>query len=64
LAFEDKNRETENSDHDFNDMIFTIHATPFSAIDITDLPTVDPYTDRDGDGVPDEYDEYPDDPEP
>ncbi len=61
LAFEDQNREG-TTDNDFNDVIFRIRATPFSSIDVSDLPPVNPYDDRDGDGVPDEFDDYPDDP--
>jgi len=62
LAFEDQNREG-TTDNDFNDVVFKIRATPFSSIDITGLPPIDPQNDRDGDGVPDDYDDYPDDPE-
>lgn len=62
LAFEDQNREG-STDNDFNDVIFRIRATPFTALDITGLPPIDPFNDRDGDGIPDDYDDYPDDPE-
>lgn len=62
LAFEDQNR-AGTTDNDFNDVIFRIRATPFSAIDITDLPPINPDDDSDGDGVPDDFDDYPDDDE-
>ncbi|MDZ4122152.1 MAG: LruC domain-containing protein, partial [Candidatus Cloacimonadaceae bacterium] len=62
LAFEDQNREG-TTDNDFNDIIFRIRATPFSSIDVTDLPPINPHEDRDGDGVPDDWDDYPDDPD-
>ncbi len=62
LAFEDQDREG-STDNDFNDVIFSVKATPYTAIDIADLPPIDPQNDRDGDGVPDAYDDYPDDPE-
>lgn len=64
LGIEDILRERGGCDHDFNDAVFYVTANPIQAIDVTDLPTVD-YTgdDRDGDGIPDNFDDYPDDPE-
>jgi LruC domain-containing protein len=63
LGFEDKFREPGGgSDNDFNDVMFSIQVTPELAIDPGDYPVVIPPTDRDGDGIPDDDDDYPDDP--
>ena len=62
LAFEDLNRQG-GADNDFNDLIFKVRATPFSALDITGLPPINPDDDSDGDGIPDEFDDYPSDPD-
>jgi LruC domain-containing protein len=63
LSFEDLNREG-TSDNDFNDAVFQVTANPISAVDITNIPLPN-YTskDSDGDGVSDNFDDYPDDPE-
>lgn len=62
LSFEDLNREG-NSDNDFNDAIFFVSANPIRAIDRTGiaLPTFSS-KDADGDGVTDNFDDYPNDP--
>ncbi len=62
LGIEDILRSNSGCDHDFNDAVFYITANPIQAIDLTDLPTVD-YTgdDDDADGVPDNFDDYPND---
>ncbi|MBZ0242189.1 MAG: LruC domain-containing protein, partial [Bacteroidales bacterium] len=64
LGIEDIRRDSRDCDHDFNDAVFYVSANPIQAIDVTELPIVD-YTgdDRDGDGIPDNFDDYPDDPE-
>lgn len=63
LGFEDKYRDSGGgSDHDFNDVMFSIQVTPESSIDPEDLPVVIPPVDTDGDGVGDDQDEYPTDP--
>ncbi|MCK9452953.1 MAG: LruC domain-containing protein [Bacteroidales bacterium] len=64
LGIEDIRRDSRDCDHDFNDAVFYVTANPIQAIDVTELPIVD-YTgdDRDGDGIPDNFDDYPDDPE-
>lgn len=64
LGIEDILRNNSGCDHDFNDAVFFVTANPVQAIDLTDLPTVD-YTgeDDDADGVPDNFDDYPNDPE-
>lgn len=61
LGFEDLNRVT--GDNDFNDILFSITSSPYTAVDTVDMPVarkLDP-SDRDGDKVLDIYDEYPDD---
>jgi LruC domain-containing protein len=61
LSFEDQNREG-TTDNDFNDAIFFVSANPIRAIDMTGiaLPTFSS-TDADGDGVTDNFDDYPND---
>lgn len=57
LGFEDLPRTW--GDNDFNDAVFSIKATPETAIDtqaITRIPQVD---DSDADGITDEFDEFP-----
>ncbi|MBU2555621.1 MAG: LruC domain-containing protein [Bacteroidetes bacterium] len=63
LGFEDINRSSSGCDHDFNDAIFYVTANPIEAIDQSQFPNID-YTgeDTDGDGVPNNVDNYPDDP--
>jgi len=63
LGIEDIKRNQTGSDHDFNDAVFFVTANPVQAVDPTDLPIVD-YTgdDTDGDEVPNNFDDYPDDP--
>jgi LruC domain-containing protein len=62
IGFEDLNREG-SCDNDFNDAIFYTTANPPEAVDITNLPYVDPtLNDGDGDGVVDAADDYPADP--
>ncbi|MBU1370974.1 MAG: LruC domain-containing protein [Bacteroidetes bacterium] len=64
LGIEDIRRNSSGCDHDFNDAVFFVTANPVQAIDLTDLPTID-YTGQDGDedGIPDNFDDYPDDPD-
>ncbi len=40
IGFEDINREWGGCDNDFNDAIFYVSSTPFSAIDIENMPVV------------------------
>jgi len=63
LGFEDLNR-TANSDDDFNDALFYVTANPIQAVDLTGFETIT-YTssDIDNDGVSDQFDEYPEDPQ-
>jgi LruC domain-containing protein len=60
IGFEDLNREAR-SDDDFNDAIFYVAATPEAAIDYTSLPRLKKSGDSDGDGIPDDRDEFPND---
>ncbi len=60
IGFEDLNREGRTDD-DFNDVVFYSTITPFSAAKTENLKPIDSPTDKDGDGVVDTLDEYPDD---
>ncbi len=60
VGFEDINRE-QRSDNDFNDLVFYTTATPETAIQYTDLPLLKKSNDSDGDGIPDDRDEFPND---
>ncbi|MGL5318811.1 MAG: LruC domain-containing protein [Bacteroidales bacterium] len=64
LAFEDKRRDIASCDQDFNDAIFYVIPTPFSAAETINLADIDRAEngDIDGDGVLDESDEFPNDP--
>jgi LruC domain-containing protein len=64
LGIEDIKRTQSGSDHDFNDAVFYVTANPVQAVDPSGLPIVD-YVgdDSDGDGVPNQFDDYPEDPE-
>ena len=64
LGIEDILRDKSYCDHDFNDAVFYVTANPIQSVDQGDLPPVD-YTgqDTDGDGVPDNFDDYPNDPD-
>lgn len=59
IGFEDLPRTW--GDNDFNDAVFSVGATPSSAIDTDNLNTMPEVNDSDADGVPDNQDEFPDD---
>ena len=61
LGFEDVLRTRSGCDHDFNDCVFYIVAEPINSINEVGIPTVGNVVnpDEDGDGVPDEFDDYP-----
>ncbi|PKP07346.1 MAG: hypothetical protein CVU10_07340 [Bacteroidetes bacterium HGW-Bacteroidetes-5] len=61
IGFEDLPRSGGHSDDDFNDAIFYAVGTPVTAIDYGDLPVVEDPEDSDGDGIPDDRDEFPED---
>ena len=61
VSFEDMRRD-QGSDNDFNDVIFYATPNPFSAASITNIPNLPVYKDTDGDDVPDQFDEFPNDP--
>lgn len=63
LGMEDTSRP--GGDNDFNDAVFYVTASPYSALITDELENtkVDGKPDRDGDGVADQNDEYPDDPD-
>jgi len=64
LGIEDIKRDASWCDEDFNDAVFYCTANPIEAIDQSALPPIDyTGTDTDGDGVPDNLDDYPDDPD-
>ncbi len=61
LGFEDLNRDG-GSDDDFNDAVFYARANPVDAIQVGNLASIDVSNDEDGDGVNDELDDFPFDP--
>jgi LruC domain-containing protein len=63
LGMEDILRTSSGCDHDFNDVVFTVRSEPEDAIEIQDLTELPQPGDGDGDGVPDDYDDHPDDDE-
>jgi LruC domain-containing protein len=64
LGIEDIRRNSTSCDHDFNDAIFFVTANPIQAVDLSDLPIIDYIgEDDDDDGVNNNFDDYPLDPE-
>ncbi|MEI6898961.1 MAG: LruC domain-containing protein [Bacteroidota bacterium] len=62
LSFEDLRRDG-STDNDFNDAIFYVSANPIQAIHTTNIPLPNyTMTDTDGDGVSNNFDDYPNDP--
>lgn len=62
LGFEDLRRDI-SSDDDFNDAVFYAKANPVDAIQIGDIAVIDTSNDADGDGINDELDDFPFDPD-
>ncbi len=62
IGFEDLLRNS-HSDDDFNDVVFYVSVNPIEAVDLDGVPPMDIPDDRDGDGISDLFDDYPDDPE-
>lgn len=63
IGFEDINRTETDCDNDFNDIVFYARSSVADGIDDSNVPPVDQNNDSDGDGVPDDKDEYPNDPD-
>lgn len=66
LGFEDVRRDYESCDQDFNDAVFFVTTNPATALEKTNLPLIDyhePEDDSDGDGIDDNLDDYPEDPD-
>lgn len=65
LGIEDLNREQKNNgcDHDFNDAVFLADCYPKDAISKVGIVSLDKPQDTDKDGVVDQFDEYPTDPD-
>jgi len=62
LSFEDLRRDG-SCDNDFNDAIFYVTANPVEAIQYTPMPLITYINpDSDGDGIPNNFDEFPTDP--
>ncbi len=61
VGFDDQRRD-QNSDEDFNDLIFYVSANTPSAISSTNVNLIDSPVDTDNDGVSDVYDQFPTDP--
>lgn len=63
LGFEDRLTGDPAKDNDFNDVMFAVTLSRFGSLFTGDMPVLgDDAPDRDGDGVPDMEDDYPDDP--
>ena len=63
LGVEDWRADDSGCDHDFNDCVYYVTATPIEHVDISNVPPVIyDGSDVDGDGVPDNFDDYPNDP--
>ena len=62
IGFEDKPREDPSCDHDFNDVVFYAKSNPVTGISTENTTPMDTPNDKDGDGVTDPFDEFPNDP--
>jgi len=63
LSFEDQRRDG-SCDNDFNDAIFYVTANPVEGIQYSSMPLITYVNpDTDSDGVPDIFDDFPEDPE-
>jgi len=62
LGFEDLRRDVATDD-DFNDAVFYARANPPDAIQVGDFAAIEVANDADGDGINDELDDFPFDPD-
>lgn len=62
FGFEDIQRNYGGCDQDFNDLVFYASSNPVDAIERTDVQAIDAANDADGDGINDELDDFPYDP--
>ncbi|MGE0018291.1 MAG: LruC domain-containing protein [Draconibacterium sp.] len=62
MGFEDINRESRDCDQDFNDAVYYATVNPVDAIKKTDVQEIEAANDADGDGINDELDDFPFDP--
>jgi hypothetical protein len=62
LGFEDIRRDYSSCDHDFNDAVFYATASPATAVMPELYQPLDEGGDLDGDGISNQFDQYPDDP--
>ncbi len=62
VGFEDIRRDNGGCDNDFNDCLFYIKSTTVNAISTANVNPIDTPDDADGDGVHDQYDDFPHDP--
>jgi len=62
LGFEDMARDDRACDNDFNDAIFYITANPIEAVAVNNVVKMKAANDSDGDGINDELDDFPFDP--
>ena len=64
MGWEDIRRDYSSCDHDFNDVMFYASWNPITSVDLSDYVPIDSdEKDKDGDGVADSQDEYPEDAE-
>ena len=61
-SFEDIDRSGASSDNDFNDLVIYSSSSVAGAISTTGVPVIDHGGDRDGDGIQDVSDAFPNDP--
>lgn len=59
IGFEDQLRT--KSDNDFNDALFYVNVTPEGSVQSSIFPQLKKSSDSDGDGIPDDRDEFPND---
>ncbi|WP_347838612.1 LruC domain-containing protein [uncultured Draconibacterium sp.] len=63
LGFEDVPRNWSWCDDDFNDAVFYATANPISAVHLDNVKSITAANDSDGDGINDELDDFPYDPD-